>query len=103
MLETIKNEICRLNCELPKNNLAVWTGGNVSVRAPSILTGADIPFENHGTEDDRPAELVDIFPPSWRLQVSRYQLSFRGSTCSAKHPERVSSQKCMPVGMNLFS
>ncbi|UCD41176.1 MAG: L-ribulose-5-phosphate 4-epimerase [Chloroflexota bacterium] len=34
MLETIKTEVCRLNCELPKNNLVVWTGGNVSVRDP---------------------------------------------------------------------
>jgi L-ribulose-5-phosphate 4-epimerase len=34
MLETIKTEVCRLNCELPENNLVVWTGGNVSVRDP---------------------------------------------------------------------
>ena len=32
MLENLKKEICRLNCELPKNNLVVWTSGNVSVR-----------------------------------------------------------------------
>ena len=32
MLEAIKREVCRLNLELPKNRLVVWTSGNVSVR-----------------------------------------------------------------------
>jgi len=32
MLEAIKEEVCRLNLELPANNLVVWTSGNVSVR-----------------------------------------------------------------------
>lgn len=32
MLEAIKGEVCRLNLELPKNRLVVWTSGNVSVR-----------------------------------------------------------------------
>ncbi len=32
MLKGLKEEVCRLNLELPANNLAVWTSGNVSVR-----------------------------------------------------------------------
>lgn len=32
MLESLKIEVCRLNCELPRHNLVVWTSGNVSVR-----------------------------------------------------------------------
>ena len=32
MLEAIKGEVCRLNLELPKNRLVVWTSGNVSMR-----------------------------------------------------------------------
>lgn len=32
MLESIKEEVCRLNLALPANNLVVWTSGNVSVR-----------------------------------------------------------------------
>jgi L-ribulose-5-phosphate 4-epimerase len=34
MLEKLKEEVCRLNLELPANNLVVWTSGNVSVRDP---------------------------------------------------------------------
>ncbi len=32
MLEKLKEEVCNLNLELPRNNLVAWTGGNVSVR-----------------------------------------------------------------------
>lgn len=32
MLEQLKEELVQLHLELPKNNLVVWTGGNVSAR-----------------------------------------------------------------------
>lgn len=34
MLEMLKEELVRLNQELPKNNLVAWTSGNVSGRDP---------------------------------------------------------------------
>ena len=34
LLEKLRNEICELHQELPKNNLVVWTGGNLSGRDP---------------------------------------------------------------------
>ena len=34
MLEKLKEELVRLHLELPKHNLVVWTGGNISVRDP---------------------------------------------------------------------
>jgi L-ribulose-5-phosphate 4-epimerase len=34
MLESLREEVCRLNMELPKNNLVAWTGGNLSGRDP---------------------------------------------------------------------
>lgn len=34
MLEEICNELVALHQELPKNNLVVWTGGNISIRDP---------------------------------------------------------------------
>ena len=34
MLEQLKEEVYRLHLELPKNNLVVWTTGNVSARDP---------------------------------------------------------------------
>jgi len=32
MLETLREELWRLHMELPKNNLVMWTGGNISAR-----------------------------------------------------------------------
>ena len=32
LLESIRNELVKLNQELPKNNLVTWTSGNVSIR-----------------------------------------------------------------------
>jgi L-ribulose-5-phosphate 4-epimerase len=34
MLERIKNDLVRLHAELPRHDLVVWTGGNVSARDP---------------------------------------------------------------------
>lgn len=34
MLEALREEVCQLHLELPKNNLVAWTGGNVSARDP---------------------------------------------------------------------
>jgi L-ribulose-5-phosphate 4-epimerase len=34
MLKTLREEVCQLHLELPKNNLVKWTGGNVSARDP---------------------------------------------------------------------
>lgn len=34
MLEKLKEELVQLHLELPKNNLVVWTGGNISARDP---------------------------------------------------------------------
>ncbi len=35
MLDELRQEICRLNGELPKNQLVAWTSGNVSGRDPA--------------------------------------------------------------------
>jgi L-ribulose-5-phosphate 4-epimerase len=34
MLETLRQTICSLHAELPRNNLVTWTGGNISGRDP---------------------------------------------------------------------
>lgn len=34
MLEKLKEELLELHLELPKNNLVMWTGGNISARDP---------------------------------------------------------------------
>ena len=35
LLRQLREEICRLHAELPKNNLVAWTSGNISARDPA--------------------------------------------------------------------
>lgn len=50
MLEKLKDEVCRLNCALPEENLVVWTSGNVSVRDPetgyAVIKPSGVKFED---------------------------------------------------------
>lgn len=34
IIEKLRREVCELHLELPRNNLVVWTGGNISARDP---------------------------------------------------------------------
>jgi L-ribulose-5-phosphate 4-epimerase len=49
MLEKLKEELVDLHLELPKNNLVVWTGGNVSARDPEtgmvVIKASGIRYE----------------------------------------------------------
>lgn len=49
MLEELKAEVLRRNLDLPKNNLVVWSGGNVSGRDPQtgliVIKPSGVPFE----------------------------------------------------------
>jgi len=49
MLEHLKEEVYRLHLELPKNNLVVWTTGNVSARDPEsglvVIKPSGIPYD----------------------------------------------------------
>lgn len=57
MLEKLKEQLVELHLELPKNNLVVWTGGNVSARDPE--TGY-VAIKPSGVryEDLRPEDIV---------------------------------------------
>jgi len=59
MLAQLREEVCRLHMELPKYNLVVWTGGNVSARDPAsglvVIKPSGIRYE-----DLRPAHLVVV-------------------------------------------
>jgi len=35
MLETLRDAVCRLHLELPRNGLVTWTSGNISARDPA--------------------------------------------------------------------
>jgi len=59
MLEKLKEELVELHLELPKNNLVVWTGGNVSARDPEsglvVIKPSGIRYE-----EMRPEHMVVI-------------------------------------------
>lgn len=50
MLEALKREVCRLHLQLPRYNLVVWTGGNVSARDPKtgcvVIKPSGVLFED---------------------------------------------------------
>ena len=57
MLETLREQVWKLHLELPKNNLVMWTGGNVSGRDPAtgyvVIKPSGVKYE-----DLRPEQLV---------------------------------------------
>ena len=59
MLEVIREQLWRLHAELPKNNLVMWTGGNVSARDPETGLVAIKP-SGIRYEDLRPEHMVIV-------------------------------------------
>lgn len=49
-LSELRQEVCRLHAELPKNNLVAWTSGNISARDPGtgyiVIKPSGIRFED---------------------------------------------------------
>lgn len=73
MLEKLKDELLELHLELPKHNLVVWTGGNVSARDPEsglvVIKASGIRYEEMRPEHmlvvDLDGKIVDgTFKPS---------------------------------------
>jgi L-ribulose-5-phosphate 4-epimerase len=50
LLPALREEVCRLHAELPKNNLVAWTSGNLSARDPEtnlvVIKPSGITFDN---------------------------------------------------------
>ena len=57
MLDQLKDELVQLHLELPKNNLVMWTGGNISARDPEsglvVIKPSGVRYE-----DLRPEHMV---------------------------------------------
>jgi L-ribulose-5-phosphate 4-epimerase len=55
VLEQLRSEICRLNLELPRNNLVAWTSGNVSGRDPAsslvVIKPSGVPYSELTAEN----------------------------------------------------
>ena len=79
MLDALREEVCRLHLELPKNNLVVWTSGNISVRDPEtgfvVIKSSGIKYE-----DMRPEHMVVV-----DLQGQVLAGDFKPSSDTASH------------------
>jgi L-ribulose-5-phosphate 4-epimerase len=73
MLEKLKEELVQLHLELPKNNLVVWTSGNVSGRDPEtglvVIKASGIRYE-----EMRPQHMV-VVDPDGKLVEGDYKPS----------------------------
>ena len=67
MLERLKEEIYKLHLELPKNQLVVWTSGNVSARDPRtgyvVIKPSGVRYE-----DLRPEQMVVVDVDGQRVE-----------------------------------
>ena len=73
MLEQLKAELVQLHLELPKNQLVVWTGGNVSARDPETGLVA-IKASGVRYEDLRPEHMV-VVDPNGNVVEGKYKPS----------------------------
>lgn len=79
MLEKLKTELVKLHLELPRYNLVVWTGGNVSARDPE--TGLIVIKPSGISYDDlQPEHMVVV-----DLQGNRVEGSLNPSSDTASH------------------
>jgi len=79
MLGALRDQVCKLNLELPKNGLVAWTSGNVSARDPEtgyvVIKPSGVRYE-----DLRPEHLVIV-----DLDGRRREGSLKPSSDTASH------------------
>jgi L-ribulose-5-phosphate 4-epimerase len=94
MLEKLKEELVQLHLELPKNNLVMWTGGNVSARDPEtglvVIKASGIRYEEMGPEHmvvvDMNANVVESnFNPSSDVHSHLYIYKHRPDVFGVVH------------------
>jgi len=98
MLEKLKEELVELHLELPKNNLVVWTGGNVSARDPQTglvaIKASGIRYEEmrpeHMTVVDLDGKVVEgDFKPSSDVYSHLYIYKHRPDVGGVVHTHSV--------------
>ena len=94
MLEKLKEQLVELHLELPKNNLVVWTGGNVSARDPEtglvVIKASGIRYEEmrpqHMIAVDIDGKVVDgDFKPSSDVYSHLYIYKHRPDVYGVVH------------------
>ncbi|MGC1377968.1 MAG: L-ribulose-5-phosphate 4-epimerase [Anaerolineales bacterium] len=98
MLEKLKEELVALHLELPKHNLVVWTGGNVSARDAEtglvVIKASGIRYEEMGTEHmtvmDLDGKIVEgNFKPSSDVYTHLYIYKHRPDVFGVVHTHSV--------------
>ena len=98
MLETLKEELVALHLELPKHNLVVWTGGNVSARDPETglvaIKASGIRYEEMGSQHmvvvDLDGKIVEgNFKPSSDVYSHLYIYKHRPDVFGVVHTHSV--------------
>lgn len=98
MLKKLKEELVALHMELPKHNLVVWTGGNVSARDPETglvaIKASGIRYEDMGPEHivvlDLDGKVVDgKFKPSSDVYSHLYIYKHRPDVFGVVHTHSV--------------
>jgi L-ribulose-5-phosphate 4-epimerase len=94
MLEKLKEELVQLHLELPKNNLVMWTGGNVSARDAEtglvVIKASGIRYEDMRSEHmvvvDLDGKMVEgDFKPSSDVYSHLYIYKHRPDTGGVVH------------------
>jgi L-ribulose-5-phosphate 4-epimerase len=94
MLKKLKEELLDLHLELPKNNLVMWTGGNVSARDPEtglvVIKASGIRYEDmhakHMVVVDIDGKMVEgDFKPSSDVYSHLYIYKHRPDVCGVVH------------------
>ena len=98
MLEKLKKELVELHLELPKNNLVVWTGGNVSARDAEtglvVIKASGIRYEEmrpvHMVVVDLDGKMVEgDFKPSSDVYSHLYIYKHRADVNGVVHTHSV--------------
>lgn len=98
MLEKLKEELVALHLELPKHNLVVWTGGNVSARDPETglvaIKASGIRYEEMGPQHmvvvDLDGKIVEgNFKPSSDVYSHLYIYKHRPDVFGVVHTHSV--------------
>jgi len=110
MLETLRNEIHRLNQELPKNQLVTWTSGNVSGRDPAsglvVIKPSGIRYEELTPENmvvvDQAGKVVEgPFKPSSDVHAHLYVYRSRPGVNGVVHTHSTFATAFAAVGRSI--
>ena len=110
MLEKLREEVCRLHLELPKNNLVTWTSGNISGRDPEtglvVIKPSGIMYEDLAPENlvivNLKGKIVEgNLKPSSDTATHLYIYRHRSDVCGIVHTHSPFATAFAAVGKSI--